>query len=185
MSKATAQSRCRKLVRQKIGYDSELADLDPPLDCRRRIHNRCCAGDLRSLEIGQGVREGRARRSAQSIGTERVLKRRFRTPRESPPTHLRGEPRPARLVAPASPCLGPFKFAIHGIAAYLQAMPRKPIELPPAAARSFAKDMRLYHASNDSIKRDEIAERQAWLLSEHLGPREKQLRLIDVKEMFV
>ena len=64
-------------------------------------------------------------------------------------------------------------------------MPRKPIELPPAIARSFAKDMRLYHATKDAIKRDEIGARQAWLLCEHLGPREKQLRLIDVKEMFV
>jgi hypothetical protein len=32
---------------------------------------------------------------------------------------------------------------------------------------------------------DEIAARQAWLLSEHLGPREKKLRVIDVREMFV
>jgi hypothetical protein len=39
--------------------------------------------------------------------------------------------------------------------------------------------------TNDSIARDEIAARQAWLLGEHLGPREKKLRLIDVKEMFV
>jgi hypothetical protein len=45
--------------------------------------------------------------------------------------------------------------------------------------------MRLYHATNDSIKRDEIAARQAWLLSEHLGSREKKLRVIDVREMFV
>jgi hypothetical protein len=26
---------------------------------------------------------------------------------------------------------------------------------------------------------------QAWLLSEHLDPREKKLRVIDVREMFV
>jgi hypothetical protein len=55
----------------------------------------------------------------------------------------------------------------------------------PAVARSFAKDMRAYHATNDTIKREEIAARQAWLLSEHLGPREKKLRLIDVRQMFV
>jgi hypothetical protein len=71
------------------------------------------------------------------------------------------------------------------IGAYIGRMPHKPIELPPAVARSFAKDMRLYHATKDSIKRDEIAGRQAWLLSEHLGPREKELRVIDVKEMFI
>ncbi len=63
-------------------------------------------------------------------------------------------------------------------------MPRKPIEIPPAAARSFANDMRAYHATNDSTKKDEIAARQAWLLSEHLGPHEKKLRVIDVREMF-
>ena len=71
------------------------------------------------------------------------------------------------------------------MAAYLALMPRKPIELPPAVARSFAKDMRAYHATKDTMKRDEIAARQAWLLSEHLGPREKKLRVIDVREMFV
>jgi hypothetical protein len=67
---------------------------------------------------------------------------------------------------------------------YIWPMPR-PIEIPPAATRSFAKDLRLYHATKDTIKRDEIAARQAWLLNQHLGPREKQLRLIDVREMFV
>jgi hypothetical protein len=52
-------------------------------------------------------------------------------------------------------------------------MPRKPIEIPPATARSFAKDMRAYHATNDTIKRDEIAARR-----EHLGPCEKKLRVM-------
>ena len=64
-------------------------------------------------------------------------------------------------------------------------MPRKPIEIPPAAARSFIKDMRLYHATKDAIKRDEIVTRQAWLLSENVGPREKKLRVIDMRQMFV
>jgi hypothetical protein len=45
--------------------------------------------------------------------------------------------------------------------------------------------MRLYHATKDTNERDEMAARQAWLLSEHLGPREKKLRAIDVREMFV
>ena len=69
--------------------------------------------------------------------------------------------------------------------AYIRLKPRKPIELLPAVARSFAKDMRAYHATKDSIKRDEIAARQAWLLDQHLGPRAKKLRVIDVKQMFV
>jgi hypothetical protein len=59
-------------------------------------------------------------------------------------------------------------------------MPRKPTEIPPAVARSFVEDMRLYHATKDGIKRDEIAARQAWLLRERLGPREKKLRVIDL-----
>ena len=70
----------------------------------------------------------------------------------------------------------------------LQVIPirhRKPIELQAAVARRFVEDMRLYHATKDSIKRDEIAARQAWLLSEHLGPCEKKLPVIDVREMFL
>jgi hypothetical protein len=47
-----------------------------------------------------------------------------------------------------------------------------------------AKDMHLYHATKDSTKKDEIAARQAWLLSEHLGPRERKLRVIDVRQVF-
>jgi len=35
-----------------------------------------------------------------------------------------------------------------------------PIELPPAVARAFIKDMRAYHAEPNAIKRDEIAARQ-------------------------
>ena len=45
--------------------------------------------------------------------------------------------------------------------------------------------MRAFFAVKDGIKRDEIVARQAWLLNQHLGPQEKQLRLIDVREMFV
>ena len=45
--------------------------------------------------------------------------------------------------------------------------------------------MRLCHATKDTIKRDEIVTRQAWLLSENVGPREKKLRVIDMRQMFV
>jgi hypothetical protein len=61
---------------------------------------------------------------------------------------------------------------------------RKPIELPPAAARAFVDDMRAYFAEENPIKRDGIAVRQLRALREHQGPREKKLRLSDVKEMF-
>jgi hypothetical protein len=64
-------------------------------------------------------------------------------------------------------------------------MRRKPIELPPKVAKPFVADMRAYFAVKDSIERDEIAARQACLLNQHLGPREKKLRLIDVREMFL
>jgi hypothetical protein len=64
-------------------------------------------------------------------------------------------------------------------------MPRKQLEVPPAAARNFVKDMLAFFAEKNTIKADETAARQAWLLSEHLGPRDEPLRLIDVKQMFL
>ncbi len=63
-------------------------------------------------------------------------------------------------------------------------MPRKPIELPPAVARAFVRDMNAYFAETNLIKRDEIAIRQLVALNEYLGRRERPLRVIDVKEMF-
>jgi hypothetical protein len=63
-------------------------------------------------------------------------------------------------------------------------MPRKPIDLPPAVARRFVKDMLAYFAEPNSIKRDEIAARQLHALRQYQGPREKKLRLVDVIEMF-
>ena len=61
-------------------------------------------------------------------------------------------------------------------------MPRKPIELPPAVARRFVEDMR---AEKSAIKRDEISGRQMHALKEYQGPREKSVRIPDVKEMFL
>ena len=61
---------------------------------------------------------------------------------------------------------------------------RKPLDLPPAVARAFVDDMRAYFAEENPIKRDGIAVRQLRALREHQGPREKKLRLSDVKEMF-
>jgi hypothetical protein len=63
-------------------------------------------------------------------------------------------------------------------------MPRKPIDLLPAVARRFVKDMLAYFAEPNSIKRDEIAARQLHALRQYQGPREKKLRLVDVIEMF-
>ena len=44
--------------------------------------------------------------------------------------------------------------------------------------------MRAYFAEENPIKRDGIAVRQLRALREHQGPREKKLRLSDVKAMF-
>src|ERR1700727_1104185 len=63
-------------------------------------------------------------------------------------------------------------------------MIRKPLDLPPAVARAFVEDMRAYFAEENPIKRDGIAVRQLRALREHQGPREKKLRLSDVKELF-
>ena len=80
------------------------------------------------------------------------------------------------------PSAGPFRFAIARRNVYLQAMPRKPIELPAAVARAFAKDMRAFLAEENAIKRDEIAARQLHALKQHYTSRP---RLFDVKEMFL
>jgi hypothetical protein len=64
-------------------------------------------------------------------------------------------------------------------------MPRKPIELPLEIAKAFVRDMRAFHAEKGAIKRDEIAIRQLTILNEYLGRRERPLRVIDVKEMFL
>jgi hypothetical protein len=61
-------------------------------------------------------------------------------------------------------------------------MPRKPLEVPPAVARAFVEDMRAFFAEPNSLKRDEIAARQAWALKQHLPG--KRLRLPDIYQMF-
>ena len=63
-------------------------------------------------------------------------------------------------------------------------MARKPLDLPAQVAKAFAKDMRAFHAEANAIKRDEIASRQLHALREFQGPRDKKLRIHDIKEMF-
>ncbi|MGA2057424.1 MAG: hypothetical protein ABSG88_19200 [Bradyrhizobium sp.] len=46
---------------------------------------------------------------------------------------------------------------------------RKPLDLPPGIARPFIKDMRVYFAEKNPIKRDAIAARQLHALKEHQG----------------
>jgi hypothetical protein len=64
------------------------------------------------------------------------------------------------------------------------------LQRPPSKAAFFMPslpplpDMRAYFAEENPIKRDGIAVRQLRALRDHQGPREKKLRLSDVKEMF-
>ena len=68
---------------------------------------------------------------------------------------------PRRKWPQASPVrsLGLPGFVIPASRRYIRLMPRKPIELAPAVARNFLKDMRAFFAEPNLIKRDEIA---AW-----------------------
>jgi hypothetical protein len=61
----------------------------------------------------------------------------------------------------------------------------KSLELPAAVARAFVEDMRAYFTEENQIKRDGIAVRQLHALNQHQGPREKPLRLSDVKRVFL
>jgi hypothetical protein len=60
----------------------------------------------------------------------------------------------------------------------------KPIQLPPKVAKAFVKDMRAFFKAKGH-EADEIASRQPHTLWAFQRPREKKLRLADVKEMFL
>jgi hypothetical protein len=62
---------------------------------------------------------------------------------------------------------------------------RAPLELPPEVARRFIRDLRAFLAETDPIKADGIAARQLQVLRQYQGPREKKVRLFDVKAMFL
>jgi hypothetical protein len=64
-------------------------------------------------------------------------------------------------------------------------MRSKPLELPPDVARRFMKDLRAFFAEDSQIKRDEIAARQMSALRKYQGPREKPVRIPDIREMFL
>jgi hypothetical protein len=60
----------------------------------------------------------------------------------------------------------------------------KPFNIPPDIARGFVSAMRDFFAEDDAIKRDAIAAHQLHVLRGYQGPRDKKLRLEDVKQMF-
>ncbi|MGA2057420.1 MAG: hypothetical protein ABSG88_19180 [Bradyrhizobium sp.] len=63
---------------------------------------------------------------------------------------------------------------------------REPLDFRPAIACAFVKDMKAFFAAKDDrYKQDEIAVRQQHALKQHQGPRERKLRLSDVKAMFL
>ena len=57
--------------------------------------------------------------------------------------------------------------------------------LPPSAVASFVRDMRAFLAESNDTKRDEIAARQLDVLEKFRLPQERDLRLSDVREMFL
>jgi len=57
--------------------------------------------------------------------------------------------------------------------------------LPPSAVASFVRDMHAFLAETNAINRDEIATRQLNVLEKFRLPQERDLRLSDVKEMFL
>jgi hypothetical protein len=60
-------------------------------------------------------------------------------------------------------------------------MLRKPIELPPAVAKGFVRDMRKFFRAKTGFDRGEIAAATGSMLKEHLR-RGTKLRITDVKE---
>lgn len=61
---------------------------------------------------------------------------------------------------------------------------RQPIERPPKVARGFVRALNDYFAEKDPIRRGAIAAHQLDVLRQYHGPREKQLRLNDIRKMF-
>ena len=62
---------------------------------------------------------------------------------------------------------------------------RKKLDLPTVVARGFVSGMKDYFAESNHTKRVAIAAQQLSVLNEHQRPREKKLRLSDVKAMFL
>lgn len=62
-------------------------------------------------------------------------------------------------------------------------MLRKSIEIPPDVAEAFLADMRIFFTKHGH-EADEIAARQCRVLREYQRPRDKKLKLTDVKQMF-
>jgi hypothetical protein len=64
-------------------------------------------------------------------------------------------------------------------------MPTKPLDLPLEVAHAFARDMRAFFKAKTQLEQDEIASRRLRALNAFQRPRDKKLRLADVKQMFL
>jgi hypothetical protein len=64
-------------------------------------------------------------------------------------------------------------------------MPTKPLELPLKVARAFIRDLQAFFKARTQLEQDEIASRQLHALQAFQRPRDKKLRLADVKQMFL
>ncbi len=62
-------------------------------------------------------------------------------------------------------------------------MLRNELEIPPAAAKAFVRNMRAFFKAKDQLAGDKIAADTGWMLKQHL-PKGAKLRLSDVKELF-
>ena len=139
---------------------------------RRSCHCRCEALPDMPMEFykGRPLEPARARR--HPLADRRIRHHRGRRSRNA-------RDRRAKLAAPGGEATARRRRRVNVLA-----MPRKPLEIPPAAARAFAKDMRAFHAAKTGFDKDEIAARQLHALREHLRPGEK-IRLTDVHELFL
>jgi hypothetical protein len=64
-------------------------------------------------------------------------------------------------------------------------MPTKSLELPLKVARAFVRDMQAFFKARTQLEQGEIASRQLHALQAFQHPRDKRLRLADVKQMFL
>jgi hypothetical protein len=64
-------------------------------------------------------------------------------------------------------------------------MATKSYELPFEVALAFSHDMRAFFKEKSQLKQDEIASRQLHALQAFQRPRDKRLRLADVKQIFL
>lgn len=91
------------------------------------------------------------------------------------------------LVIGVQICFAIF-FAVHSLQQRSQSAGwynEKLLDLPPEVASRFVEDMYAFLIERDVFKRDEIAKRQLHALRQFQRPREKELCLADIKQIFL